>query len=88
MNILNFLRDNVIADQISRNREGNIVFRRSYYYRHGQDAQSFANYIQQQLQALNLNAQLVHFVDNYRNFRGGASIANSSHFYAEFQIAK
>ena len=86
MNVLNFLRDNVIADQISRNRDGNIVFRRSYFYRHGQDAQSFANDIQQQLQALNLNAQLVHFVDNFRPYRSGASVANSAHFYAEFAL--
>lgn len=86
MNVLKFIRENVFADQISKNRAGNIIFRKGYYYRHGQDAQSFANNIENQLKNLNIDAVLVEYHDIFKPFRGGASLAQSSHFYAEFKL--
>mgnify|MGYP003352466597 FL=1 len=33
--------ENIVADQVSKRKDGTIVIRRGFYYRHGHDAQDF-----------------------------------------------
>jgi len=82
--VLSKVRDSVTADQISMNKAGNMVARREFYYRHGTSSGSFANDVLNQLKRVVPDAKLVNHGEIYKPFRGGASTANSSHWWAEF----
>lgn len=45
----NAIRRAVCADQITFRENGTTVFKRSYFYRHGQSAESFAEQVRQQV---------------------------------------
>ena len=66
-------------DTVSRNKDGNIVIRRGYFYRNGMDGQKFGERIMEKLGGA---VTLVECGDHWAPFRGGASVARSSHFYA------
>ena len=83
--VLGILKENVCCDMISKNKASNYVFRRSYFYRMGSEV-SFYESIKIQLEQLGLSYELVDFGDHWVPFKGGASIAKGSHFYATFNI--
>lgn len=77
------LTDIIVCDQISKNREGDFIFRRGYFYRHGMDSGMFAARIER-----DIKAQLpgVAFTvtgdgDHWAPFRGGDSVKQGSHFW-------
>lgn len=74
------IRELGLGDSVGKNKAGNIVVRRGYFYRHGMDS---AKYAERVLAALGDRAVLVDHGDVWRAFRGGASVANSSHFWVE-----
>lgn len=74
------------VDSVGKNKDGNIVVRRGYFYRNGQDSGTFAENIKSRLIEGNLNVALVGCSDNWKPFRGGAPVAQQSHFAAEFKI--
>jgi hypothetical protein len=74
------------VDLISKNRKGNYIFRRGYFYRMGGDSSNFAEALKAQLYRMNFNAELIDHGDHWVAFNGGASVAKQSHFYAEFII--
>lgn len=69
-----------VADTIGKNKRGNFVARRGYFYHHGQSAETFAAEIATVIQG----ATIVSKWDHYAAFRGGATTAQGSHFGVEF----
>jgi hypothetical protein len=80
---LKSVRKVINADSIGKNKAGNIVFRRGYFYRNGMDSEKFANFIMTKLNEFSIDAKIVNHGDVWKQFRGGASVANSSHFFVE-----
>lgn len=71
------------AHSISRNKDGNIVVRRSFFYTHGRTAQKFADECVALLAAAGCKVQVKDLNEIWKPFRGGHSVAQGSHFYAE-----
>ena len=76
------------GDQVSRDKEGNFVFRKGYYYRMGMDSQKFANNVKNSLEKAGLNVEVVDHGDHWAAFRGGASIKASSHFWVKARVTE
>jgi hypothetical protein len=84
---MRFIRDNVTGiDTLSRDRDGNLVFRRGYFYKMGGDAEKFAASISNQLQNLNIPHQILDKGEVWKPFRGGSKTHNQSHWWVKVQI--
>lgn len=80
------VREAVSADGISKNKAGNFMFRKGYFYRHGDDPTKFAARVMAALHAAGIDHTFVDSGDHWAAFKGGSSLANSSHFYVEIKI--
>ena len=80
----------VMVDQVSKKRDGsgNFVFRKGYFYRHGADAQQFADQVKQKCNDAELNCEVVDHGDHWASFKGGASLAKSSHFWVVATVTR
>lgn len=71
-----------IADSVGKKKDGTFVVRRGYFYRNGMDGQKFRDAIVKSLSLHGLgDVEVVDYGDHWAPFRGGASVAQSSHFY-------
>ena len=70
------------ADTLSKNKAGNYVARKSFFYTHGQTAEGFAD----KIKAVYPNAEIVDKGSQWKAFKGGASVAQGSHFWVEFKM--
>ena len=70
------------VDSIGRNRAGNIVLRKGFFYTHGRDGHTFAQAVIARLAAEGIVAQAVAVDTVWKPFRGGATVSQSSHFLA------
>lgn len=75
------------ADSVGQKKDGTIVVRRGYFYRNGMDSARFATNVAALLADAGLNLFMKEHGDHWSAFRGGASVANSSHFWVEFTAA-
>ena len=73
----------ITADQVSKRKDGTIVIRRGFYYRHGQDAEGFRIAVCKALNRTPLKYSIKDYGEKYTTFRGGASLANQSHWWVE-----
>lgn len=80
---LKSIRKVISADSIGKNKAGNIVVRRGYFYHNGMDSDKFACGVIAKLKLNGINAKVISSGDVWKPFRGGASVANSSHFFVE-----
>ena len=74
------------VESVGKNKEGNIVVRRGYFYRNGDSSAAFAERMKWLLLDGKLDAVLISHKDVWKPFKGGASVANQSHFAVEFRI--
>ena len=74
------------ADQVSRKKDGSIIARRGYFYRNGQDEQSFKSAVTAKLDGAKVAYEVVEYYDHWAAFRGSAAIAQSSHFAVVFKV--
>ena len=73
-----------LADSVSKRRDGSIVIRRGFYYRHGMDAESYRIAICKRLNDCeSLPYSIKDYGEHWTSFRGGASLAKQSHWYVE-----
>jgi hypothetical protein len=70
------------ADSIGQKKDGTIVVRRGFFYRNGNDSAKFAINVAKLL--AELPVVMKEHGEHYSSFRGGASVANSSHWWVEF----
>jgi len=82
-----YLQENVIVDEVSKNKAGNFIFREGFFYTHGRTANSHADSIQKQLTDLGFkNFKFVDTGEHWREFKGGASLRTQSHWYVEVKF--
>jgi hypothetical protein len=72
------------ADSVGMKKDGTITVRRGYFYRNGMDSTRFATQTAQRLAAAGITLFMKEHGDHWSAFRGGSTIANSSHFWVEF----
>jgi hypothetical protein len=70
------------ADSIGRNKAGNIVLRKGFFYTHGMDGHKFAQAAIARLAARGITAQVVEVDTVWKPFKGGATVSQGSHFLA------
>lgn len=68
------------ADSIGRNKDGHIVLRRGFFYTNGMSGEKFADSAMKRLAAAGIQTRLVDADCIWKAFRGGASVAQGSHF--------
>lgn len=71
----------MVADTVSRSK-GEIVVRRGFFYKMGQDSQKFADRVNAALEKAGLSERVVECGEKYVAFRGGQTVAQGSHFWA------
>lgn len=69
------------VDSITLRRNGEIVFRKGYFYRNGMTEGKFMDSVDFMLKNAGIDHTIVDYGDHWAAFNGGASLANSSHFY-------
>lgn len=75
-----------VADTVGRNKEGNLVARREFFYTHGYSAEKFSQAVSSALSAEGIKHTIVDSGETWKPFRGGASVANSSHWWVEIRL--
>lgn len=82
------LMDNTISpDQISKTSYGTFIFRKTFYYKHGQTDTMFAGKVTAEIQKLGYdNVEIVDMGEVNKTFKGGASVKQSSHWWVELKI--
>lgn len=69
-----------VADVVSVSK-GQIFVRRSFYYRHGYDADKFAAAVQRAVDAAKVPVTVQEHGEKYKAFRGGDTVAQGSHWW-------
>ena len=70
------------ADSIGKNKDGHIVLRRGFFYTNGMSGEKFADSAIKRLAEAGIAVRLVEADCVWKAFRGGASVAQGSHFKA------
>jgi len=66
---------------VSRLKTGEIIIRKGFYYHHGYDCRQLADFVTEKLQAAGIKAVIVDRGEKWKPFRGGSTLANSSHWF-------
>lgn len=82
------LSDHLIgADQISKDKEGHHTIYQGFFYRSGSTSEGHANRISKGLDKLGIKHTVVdHGTQDYRPFRGGASVKTQNHHWVKVKI--
>jgi hypothetical protein len=71
------------ADSVGKTKAGSIVIRRTFFYRNGMSSEKFTAAVKSLLEQCGYEFQILRDGEHYAPFRGGASVAQSSHWYVE-----
>ncbi len=72
----------VFCDTLGKNKAGNYVLRRGFFYRHGCSAGKIANELKEKFPEV----EIVDKGEHWTEFRGGQSVRQGSHWWVEFKI--
>ena len=75
-----------VADSVGKNKEGHLVARREFFYRHGGTSEKFAGEVSRALTKAGVKRTVVDHDEHWAPFRGGASVKNSSHWAAHIKV--
>jgi len=75
-----------IADAVSASKDGVITVRKGYYYRYDQTAEKFTGLVVRACEKEGLSLKVVGSGDIWKPFRGGATVAGSSHFFVKLSV--
>lgn len=75
-----------VADSVGRNKEGHLVARREFFYRHGGTSEKFAGEVSRALTKAGVKHTVVDHNEHWAPFRGGASVKSSSHWAAHIKV--
>lgn len=83
-NVMTVLKNAGFVQSVGRKRNGDIVARRSFFYRNGKTSADFDQYVRKVLNTAGLEDkyQIVESGEIWKPFRGGATIANQSHWFS------
>lgn len=76
------------VETVGKSKDGKIIVRRGFYYTNGGSAEKFAAMVASRLQAANVPAKVVEQGEQWKPFRGSATTANSSHWWAKIEVAQ
>lgn len=74
-------------DTIGTTKGGCIICRWGYFYRHGITDLTYAEAVMTVLSKNNIQYSNILSGDHWATFKGGASVAKSSHFWVEIELA-
>lgn len=77
------VKDKLYADSYSK-KDGVFTVRHEFFYTHGRTAEQFRDEVLKAFPA----ATIVDFGEVWKPFRGGASTANSSHWFVKFTFSE
>ena len=86
--IKNLQTENHFADTVGySSKTDEIIIRKSFFYTHGGSAESLADKINELLIATSLDGtcKITDKGEVWKDFRGGASVAQQSHWYVKLQ---
>lgn len=72
--------------QVSRNKAGQVLVRRGYFYRHGSTAEGWRDRISDALKLANVSHTVIDYYDHFVAFKGGAPVAKQSHFCVVLEV--
>lgn len=72
----------VFPDVVSKNQQGQFVFRKEFFLTRGQSAQKYAEMIQ----AIIHGVRIIKTEEIWKTFRGGAPTHQQSHFLVVFEV--
>jgi hypothetical protein len=76
-----------VADDVSKNKDGTHTFRRGFFYKSGRTSADFAKNVSNDLNHVGIEHEVVsHGTQDYKPFRGGASVRTQNHFHATVRI--
>lgn len=67
---------------VSKNKEGNYVARFPFFYTYGKKTDDSKKFLLEKFP----NANIINAGEVWKPFRGGASVANQSHWFVEFKL--
>ena len=74
------------VETLGRAKDGTVIVRRSFFYTSGGSAEKFASIVTGRLQQANVAAKVIDQGEVWKPFRGGATVANSSHWWAKIEL--
>lgn len=87
LSALQIVKAVVCADSIGKTGDGNIVIRQGYYYRYGYTEDDLVARVRAALiKRDDIEFQILKSGDHWAAFRGGASLASSSHWYVIVKV--
>lgn len=75
-----------IVDTVGKNKAGNFVVRRGFFYTGGVTADKVKQGVTGALQKAGMTVEVVDHGEVWKSFRGGATVAQGSHWYVEFKV--
>lgn len=85
--IKKLVKENLHPDVIGSTKDGCVIFRWGFFYRHGNDSSQFAAKVINLLNSHNItNCKVVDDGEVWKSFRGGASTSNQSHWYVKIKV--
>lgn len=73
------------VDSIGKNKAGDIVVRKGFFYTHGMDSERFSSHCLKRIREAGFDVIVMDSGEVWKPFRGGASVACSSHWYVTFR---
>lgn len=81
------IKKHLAGGTVGVNKAGNIVVRQGYFYTHGKTHDDLAKTVNTVLDYYRSTATIVDKGTVWKPFRGGATTANSSHWFVEVKVA-
>lgn len=81
MSLIKKIREAVHVDSVGRRKDGCVVVRRGFFYRHGGSAELFAEKVTTALEKNNINAHVIDSGEVWKAFSGGATVANRRYWF-------
>ena len=69
-------------DTFGKNKKGNYIIRKGFYYTHGQTAEKIAEKVLEKFPEV----EIINTFCYWKPFRGGSTVAQGSHFFVEFKL--
>lgn len=85
MTLIKAIKNTIHADSYGRNKAGNIVLRKGYFYTNGKTSLDFADNVEDNLKRHGIKAEVIHNGNHWARFNGGATVAKSSHWWVEIK---
>jgi len=69
------------VDDVGRGKDGSVILRRGFFYKHGKSIRDFANDIVNDLKPFGISCTIVDMGEVEKPFKGGAGTKNNSHWW-------